>query len=429
MKVVAFVPAKSSSQRIVNKNLAVLDGEHLFKRKLRQLLECPEISEVYLDTDSDSIAALASDLPIRHIKRPVELATNATDGHELFAWECSQVEADIYIQVLCTAPFVTSDTVSRALHALLSSKQHDSVVAVTNTKQYLWNDGIPLYGKGRIPNSIDLPPTTVEAMSLYMVKKSDKPIKRRFGDNPMLFELNPTENIDVNWPEDLELAEVIASGHRSKENLALTALSPYLNSALISDITRDMNLGNLALPKEICGSGRFIGRAKTLMIDRCHEGEDWRGIYDALDTYQFIRPGDVIMVENKIKDRAYFGSLNAQLALRAGAVGAVIDGVTRDRWDVEKLGFAVHALGHYCVDIKFEGTVRSMNMPIQMGGVTVNNGDYVVADADGVVVIPKQHWPVIYDRIILGIEKEFKVGMSVAMGVAPSKIFQSLGEF
>ncbi len=81
MRVVAFVPAKGESNRIRNKNTVVLDGEHLFKRKLRQLLECPEIDTVYLDTESDEIIELASDLPVKVLKRDPKLASNKTDGH------------------------------------------------------------------------------------------------------------------------------------------------------------------------------------------------------------------------------------------------------------------------------------------------------------------------------------------------------------
>ena len=55
MRIVAFVPAKGESNRISNKNTVVLDGEYLFKRKLRQLLQVPEIDAVYLDTESDKI--------------------------------------------------------------------------------------------------------------------------------------------------------------------------------------------------------------------------------------------------------------------------------------------------------------------------------------------------------------------------------------
>ncbi|GAB7128953.1 hypothetical protein JCM19000A_34610 [Silvimonas sp. JCM 19000] len=428
VNIIAFVPAKGSSDRIQNKNLRVLDGEYLFKRKLRQLLQCDRITEVVLDTDSDEIAHLASDLPVSRLQRPADLASNATDGHELFAWECSQRTADLYVQALCTAPFVDADTLNRAIDALLASPEHDSLVAVTQGKQYTWKDGNPEYGRGRIPNSVDLPAVTIEAMSLYIVRASVLTSGKRFGSKPLMFVLNPTEVVDVNWPEDLQLAETIAAGARARENLALGALFPYLTSSMLADITREMG-HNFVLPKEIMGGGRFFGRAKTLLLDRPNENESWQGIYDALDTYQFVRPGDVIMVENRVPDHAYFGNLNAQLAMRAGAVGAVVDGVTRDKYDVAKLDFPVFARGHYCVDIKFEGTTRAMNMPITIGNVTVKNGDFIFADGDGVVAIPEQLWPEIKDLALKGIEKEWRVGMAVALGIAPKEIFTRHGEF
>ena len=428
MKVVAFVPAKGSSERIQNKNLSVLDGEYLFKHKLRQLIDCPGIDEVYLDTDNEEIADLAGDLPVRRLKRPSVLASNITDGHALFAWECSQVSADVYIQALCTAPFVTGDTIERALKALLSSPSHDSLIAVSFAKQYTWSHNQPDYGQGPIPNSVDLPKIILEAMSLYIVRAAVVTSRRRFGSSPLLFELDPMEIIDVNWPKDLVLAETIAAGIRAKENLMLGALTPYLSSAMISDITRDMGYA-LTLPKEITGEGRFFGRAKTLLLDHLQDHDRKDGIYEALNSYQFVRSGDVIVVENRVADRAYFGCLNAQLAMRAGAVGAVVDGVTRDRRDVEKLNFPVFARGNYCVDIKSEGTVRSINMPIKIGGVRVENNDFVFADGDGVTIIPKKLWPIVRDQVLKGIEKEWQVGRAVALGVPPEKILSEIGEF
>lgn len=428
LKIVAFVPVKGYSERIHNKNLAILDGEFLFKHKLRQLLDCPLIDGVVLDTDSDEIANYASDLAVKRLVRPAYLASNATDGHELFSWECAQIEADIYIQALCTAPFVTADTITRAIEALLSSPEHDSLVAVTTAKQYLWLDGRPAYGRGRIPNSVDLPETTIEAMSLYICRSSVLKEPRRFGLNPLLFHISPTEAVDVNWPEDLQLAEQMAAGVRAQENLALGALTPYITSAMLSDITREMGY-SLAFPKEISGLGRFFGKAKTLLLDKPTTQESWKGIYGALDSYRFVRPGDVIVVENRVPDHAYFGNLNAQLAMRAGAVGAVIDGVTRDHADVERLGFPVFARGHYCVDIRYEGTVRAVNMPIEIGGVPIASGDYLFADDDGAVVLPSKLWPEVKPRVLEGIEKEWRVGMAVALGMAPSDIHRQFGDF
>src|SRR3954463_13513553 len=217
MRTVAFVPAKGESNRISNKNTVVLDGDYLFKRKLKQLLACPEIDDVYLDTESDRIIELASDLPVKILKRNAKLASNKTDGHELFANECAKVDADIYIQCLCTSPFITADTMTRAIKALKAKKDSDSLVAVQKRKQYTWTKGRPAYGEGRIPNSVDLPDTVIESMGLYMVrkKKNAKRPKRRFGDSVILFELTDEEAFDVNWPDDLALAERICAGYRA----------------------------------------------------------------------------------------------------------------------------------------------------------------------------------------------------------------------
>ncbi len=213
MRVVAFVPAKGQSDRIANKNLTILDGEHLYKRKLKQLLECSAIDSVYLDTESQELIDLASDLNIEVLKRDPDLASNATDGHALFANECRQVEADIYIQSLCTSPFITAETMDRAVKALTEDKKADSLVAVQRKKQYCWTDGRPAYGEGPIPNSVDLPETIIESMGLYIVKKGkDGPPTKRFGDSPILFELTDEESVDVNWPDDLALAERICAG-------------------------------------------------------------------------------------------------------------------------------------------------------------------------------------------------------------------------
>jgi regulator of RNase E activity RraA/CMP-N-acetylneuraminic acid synthetase len=429
-RIVAFVPAKGLSERIANKNLAIVDGEHLFRRKLLQLVGCPLIHEVFLDTEDEKIAALVRDLPVKRLQRPAELARNSTDGHELFAWECAQVDADIYVQALCTAPFVSADTVTRAISSLLDSPAHDSLVAVGTTKIYGWSDGEPEYGRGRIPNSVNLPNRTFEAMSLYVTRKAPALSGRRFGMKPLLFELDPIELIDVNLLRDLELATAVAAGLRAKENHDLRAILPLLSSALLSDVTRELGHG-LALPLDFraTSGARMFGRARTLLIDRVTQDEDWRGIYDALGSYKHVQAGDIIVVENRVPQRAYFGSLNAHLAFRAGAVGALIDGVTRDTAAVETLEFPVFARGAYAVDVREEGVLRSMNEPVRIGDVLVRSGDYIFGDRDGVVAIPSKIWPMVRDAVILRAEREAKVSWAVAQGVDGPAIWKSVGDF
>lgn len=432
MRVVAFVPAKGESSRIRNKNTVILDGEYLFKRKLRQLVECSEIDEVYLDTESDQLAELASDLPIKVLKRDKNLASNATDGHELFANECRQVNADLYIQCLCTSPFITSATIQRALAALKSARGSDSLVAVQRRKQYTWVDGRPAYGEGRIPNSVDLPETIVESMGLYMVRraKGASAPGRRFGKKPILFDLTDEEAVDVNWPDDLAHAERICAGARAAHNAQLDAIRPHLNASLLADICKERGIHALMPPGLKRVSGRSVlGVAKTLELRKLRKGDDWKGIYTALGSYDFVRPGDVIVVHNEVKDRAYFGDLNANIAVRSGAVGAVVDSYTRDSSALNGLEFSVFAMGIHCNDIKYEGTVHAMNRPILIGDVTINNGDYIYADDDGVLAIPRALWPSIRDEAMAALRKEFNIRYAIIMGEDVGKVLGNHGAF
>lgn len=434
MRTVAFVPAKGESSRIRNKNTVILDGEYLFKRKLIQLLACPEIDDVYLDTESDKIIELASDLPVKILKRNAKLASNNTDGHELFANECAKVDADIYIQCLCTSPFVTAETMTRAIRALKADAAADSLVAVQKRKQYTWENGRPAYGEGRIPNSVDLPATVIESMGLYMVKRGKgktkaKP-KRRFGEKVVFFELTDEEAFDVNWPDDLALAERISAGYRAAHNAQLDAIRPHLCASLLADICKERGLKALFPPGFRRVSGRSVlGVAKTLELRKLRKKDDWKGIYTALGTYDFIRPGDVIVVKNDVKERAYFGDLNANISIRSGAVGAVVDSYTRDSAELNGLEFSVFAQGIYCDDIKYEGTVHAMNRPIKIGNVTINNGDYVYADDDGVLAIPKDLWPSIRDEAMATLKKEFDIRYAIIMGEDVGKVLGTHGAF
>jgi regulator of RNase E activity RraA/CMP-N-acetylneuraminic acid synthetase len=431
MRTVAFVPAKGESSRIRNKNTVILDGEHLFKRKLKQLLECKEIDEVYLDTESQDIIDLASDLPVKVLKRDPKLASNKTDGHELFANEAKQVKADVYIQCLCTSPFITADTISRALKALAKNKKADSLVAVQRRKQYTWIKGRPAYGEGRIPNSVDLDETVIESMGLYIVRraKSAPAPKRRFGDKVVLFELTDEEAVDVNWPDDLAHAERICAGYRAVHNARLDAIRPHLCSSLLADICKDRGIKILLPPGFKRISGRSIlGVAKTLELRKLKKGEDFKGIYSALGTYDFVRPGDVIVVKNDTQT-AYFGDLNANIAVRSGAVGAIVDSFTRDSVEVNGLEFSVFAKGIYCDDIKFEGTVGAMNKPIKIGDVTINNGDYIYADDDGVLAIPKALWPELRDEAMATLKKEFDIRYAIIMGKDVRDVLNLHGAF
>lgn len=136
----------------------------------------------------------------------------------------------------------------------------------------------------------------------------------------------------------------------------------------------------------------FVGRAVTVQLKRQehHEGAPAsQGMIDAIDN---AGPGSVYVMQlEQGEDFAGIGGLMATAMKARGFTGAVIDGGVRDVGQITKLRFPVFSrsvvpsttINHY----RFAGA----NVPVSMSGVRVNAGDIILADADGVVVVPKDH--------------------------------------
>ena len=393
MKVAAFLPAKGSSERIECKNLKLLDGKPLFLHTLENLVSCDFIDEVYLDSESDLILEYAPHLNYIPLKRDPSLANNKTDGHKMFYNEVIQAEADIYIQILGTSPFIKKETIKKGVDILKNCPEYDSVVLVKKEKQYTWNELGPNYNKDAIPNSKDLPDTIIETMGLYIVRSEyAHTAKKRIGDHPYLLEAEAVEAVDVNYPDDFYHADMVAKGLHQAEVKKLKVISRHLSSCILSDLMWDFGIKNAVITDLELNlkDAKVLGRANTLKIRELKDGEDYRGIYKGLETYSEMRDGEVIVVQNDCADHAYFGDLNCNLAIRAGAIATIENGVTRDINKVTEMGYPVFSKGYCCADVRGLATVESHNKPVELFGVTVNPGDLVFADINGVVVIPRK---------------------------------------
>src|SRR5205814_1036911 len=119
------------------------------------------------------------------------------------------IDADIYVQLFVTAPFLTSDTINKAIKILEETK-HDSVFTVNRKHDWAWFNGKPItYFPGNLPRSQDAIPLMVETTGLYAVTKDAmQNYRRRVGNNPFMLEVDEVEGWDIDEPLDFYLAEL-----------------------------------------------------------------------------------------------------------------------------------------------------------------------------------------------------------------------------
>ncbi|WP_440054156.1 cytidylyltransferase domain-containing protein [Pseudoalteromonas sp. T1lg65] len=432
MKVVAFLPAKGSSSRIESKNMKLLDGKPLFLHTLEKLASSGLFDEVYLDTESEDVINAASEVNCKIMRRDPELASNKVDGNRMFYNEVLHTDADIYVQILCTSPFIEMETVKLGIDKLKSSSEYDSVVLVRKERLYTWDDNGPEYDINSIPNSVDLGDTIIETMGLYIVKREAAiSLKRRIGNAPFLLESSPLEAIDVNWPEDFQLAELIAAGRREKSRKLLGNIKNHLTSCILSDLLDDLGYPDQVLKgltPNISGV-KLLGRAKTLKLRKLNDGECFKGIYDALYSYDTIIPDDIILVENESPEYAYFGELNANLAIRSGASGVIVNGMTRDNEEVIGTGLPVFSKGYTCQDVRKRATTESFNKTICLNGIKVEPECLVFADSEGVIIIPKHIEQVVINEVYKRAANEKKILAEISEGVDVDTLTKKYGFF
>jgi CMP-N-acetylneuraminic acid synthetase/regulator of RNase E activity RraA len=432
MKVVAFLPAKGTSSRVANKNTRVFNGEPFFVFTLRKLLNCDFIDEVYLDSECEEMLRIGERVGAKPLKRDPLLADNRTDGHKLFHNEVRQVQADIYIQHLCTSPFVKEKTIRDCVDLLKNDTTIDSVVLGKRDKVYRWADNRPTYDISHIPNSIDLPDDFTEAMALYVVRAdAAHATKRRIGNAPRMVFGDPMELIDVNTEEDFCLAATVGAGILAAEVKKLRLIGRFVTSPLLSDVCDELGINAVLAPKYVSNfpGARLFGRARTLHIRAAQPDDSPDSIYQALQSYREVVSNDVIVVQNDLPDFAYFGELNMSLAIRSGAIGALIGGVTRDNFNTAKAGFPVFSQGKYCKDIKGRGAVESINRPVVLDEITVEPSDLVFADQDGVVVIPRKHEAEILRRAMARLVSENSIVADVCRDIHVDGLVEKYGLF
>ena len=209
MKVVAFVPIRLNSKRVVGKNLKMLGDKPLLQYILDTLASTSSVDEVYVYCSQEEIKPM---LPagVKFLKRDEWLDRDETLGQEIYDAFTKEVDANVYLLAHTTSPFIKAETIENAVKQVTEGG-HDSAFSAQKVQTFAWYKGATLnYNLKEIPRTQTIEPVYFETSAFYIFRKEVWTVAhQRIGEKPYMAIVDPIEGIDIDNPEDFEFAEKV----------------------------------------------------------------------------------------------------------------------------------------------------------------------------------------------------------------------------
>jgi regulator of RNase E activity RraA len=205
-----------------------------------------------------------------------------------------------------------------------------------------------------------------------------------------------------------------------------------LYSSLVSDCVEAAGLGPRAAqeglqPYHSDPLAVAVGRAYPVQAQRTDERVEIELLLEAVEA---TPPDSVVVVAaDEEVHAALWGGLMTTAVLSRGARGAVVDGGIRDLHQVLPTGFPVWARYRSPLDVRGRAEIVSYGKPVEFRGVPVELGDLVVADANGVVVVPAAHELEVLQLAEERLGREVATDRELAEGASPADVYKRHGAF
>lgn len=219
---VALLPMKAHSSRVIAKNFRPFAGKPLFFWILDSLLASPEIDRIVINTDArDQLRDGGLDeghaggrVIIRD--RKAELCGDFVSMNLVLADDVAAVSADAYLMTHTTNPLLSPTTIRRAIaryRDARASGEADSLFTVNRFQTRFYRaDGSPVnHDPDNLIRTQDLEPWFEENSNLYLFSRdSFASTGARIGRRPLMMEIPKLESADIDGPEDWMMAEALA---------------------------------------------------------------------------------------------------------------------------------------------------------------------------------------------------------------------------
>ncbi|MCK9321579.1 MAG: N-acylneuraminate cytidylyltransferase [Bacteroidales bacterium] len=217
MSIIAFVPVRSGSKSIKDKNIKPLNGKPMFYWVLNALQNSVEINKIILATDSKKYSDIAASFGFHKLETYIRKPENAIDtaSTESVVLEYLDTAAlnndDLFVLVQATSPLTTSTDISNAIRQFAYSRK-DSLLTCVRTKRFFWNaDGIAInYDYKNRPRRQDFDGMFMENGAFYINKVSNiLRDKNRLSGAIDIYEMPENTAIEIDEPADWKIIEIL----------------------------------------------------------------------------------------------------------------------------------------------------------------------------------------------------------------------------
>lgn len=216
MKTVAFIPIKLNNERTPGKNTKrFTDGTPLIyfiQHSLVELKQKGVIDQIYCFCSNEAIKEYLLE-GVEFLARPDCLDLKEVKGTQIYSSFVEMVDADLYVLAHATSPFVTSEHIEECIKQVKSG-EYDSAFCAKKIQNFLWEDNKPLNFELNNPlRTQDMKPIFMELSTPYVfTRETFQEYHSRSGVKPYICEANEIESIDIDYPEDFDLADTVYSG-------------------------------------------------------------------------------------------------------------------------------------------------------------------------------------------------------------------------
>tara|TARA_B100002052_G_scaffold290118_1_gene308329 strand:+ start:998 stop:1675 length:678 start_codon:yes stop_codon:yes gene_type:complete len=219
MKIDIFLPCRSSSVRIKNKNIKKFSNKKfgLFELKIYQLIHVKGIRKVIVSTNDKKILKYLYKNKFKKVlidKRPDNLCKSITSTDDLIKYVPKITNSEHILWTHVTSPFFNKNDYESAIKIYKKKiKNYDSLLGVSKVQDYIYDKKNPInFNKKK-----EKWPRTQTLKKLFMVnnaifitsRKNYINLSDRIGKKPYLMEIEKIKSFDVDWPEDFKIAESI----------------------------------------------------------------------------------------------------------------------------------------------------------------------------------------------------------------------------